>query len=204
MEQIIRYAKKSISVSVVRTWKIMDKSVIVGVIVAIAALGTAAFVSINLIGNDEFVQAQQQPDQGTPFIVQNTSRSAPDPLPGHETHQLVMVAPPRSDGKIYSGVVTFTASAPVEAVVLHPYRPVSANLTQGEEGNQPQAEPLTAPFGDGKVAISLMKKFTDSPINAGSLPFAGTALALHTLDGTPFTVTYTVDAEAKLPTIGAT
>lgn len=94
-------------------------------------------------------------------------------------------------------------SAPVDVVVLHPYKPVSANQTQGGEGNQSQAEPLNAPFGDGKVAISLMK-FTDSPINAGSLPFAGTALALHTLDGTPFTVTYTVDAEAKSPTTGTT
>jgi hypothetical protein len=63
---------------------------------------------------------------------------------------------------------------------------------------------LNAPFGDGKVAISLMRKFTDSPINAGSLPFAGTALAFHTLDGTPFTVTYAVDAEAKSSTTGTT
>jgi hypothetical protein len=152
-------------------------------------------VSINPIENDRFVQAQQQPDQGIPFIVQNISKSA---------HQLVMITPPRPDGKVYSGVVTFTASAPVEADVLHPYKPVSANQTQGGEGNQSQAEPLNAPFGDGKVAISLMRKFTDSPINAGSLPFAGTALAFHTLDGTPFTVTYAVDAEAKSSTTGTT
>lgn len=161
-------------------------------------------MSINPIENDGFVQAQQQLDQGIPFIVQNISKSAQDPLAGHEAYQLVMITPPRPDGKVYSGVVTFTASAPVKADVLHPYKPVSANQTQGGEGNQSQAEPLNAPFGDGKVAISLMRKFTDSPINAGSLPFAGTALAFHTLDGTPFTVTYAVDAEAKSPTTGTT
>jgi hypothetical protein len=149
-------------------------------------------------GNPTFAQGQtqQQQDQAAPFIVQNTSKSMQDPLPGHESHQIVIAAPPRSDGKIYSGVVTFTASIPVEVVVLHPYQPVAS---QGG-GNQSGGEPLNAPFGDGKVAISLMKKFTDSPVNAGSLPFAGNALAFHTLDGKPFTVTYTVDAEAKSPT----
>jgi hypothetical protein len=59
---------------------------------------------------------------------------------------------------------------------------------------------LNAPFGNGKVAISLMKQFTDTPINAGSFEFAGNTLAFHTLDGKPFTVTYTVDAEVKSPT----
>jgi hypothetical protein len=45
-----------------------------------------------------------------------------------------------------------------------------------------------------------MMKFTDSSINADSFGFAGNALAFHTLDGKPFTVTYTVDAEVESPT----
>ncbi len=91
---------------------------------------------------------------------------------------------------IYSGVATFSASQPVEVVVLYGYNPtVAANQTVGE--------PLTAPFADGQVAISLMKQFTDTPINAGSLAFTGNALGFHTLDGKPFSITYTVDAEIK-------
>jgi hypothetical protein len=43
-----------------------------------------------------------------------------------------------------------------------------------------------------------MKQFTDTPINAGSFAFTGNALAFHTLDRKPFTVTYTVDAEVKI------
>jgi pimeloyl-ACP methyl ester carboxylesterase len=62
---------------------------------------------------------------------------------------------PREDGKIYSGVATFTASQPVEAVVLHGYTPSQAL-------DQAHGEPLNAPFGNGKVAISLMKQFTDT------------------------------------------
>ena len=94
-----------------------------------------------------------------------------NPLPGHESHQIVIAAPPRDDGKIYSGIATYTASQPVEVVVLQSYK---AGTNSTETG-----EPLNAPFGDGKVAISLMKQFNDSPVNAGSFVFAGNALAFH-------------------------
>jgi hypothetical protein len=154
----------------------------------IAALSAISLISI---GNQTFAQNSAN-DQSIPFVVQNTSRSIQDPLPGHEGHQAVLAAPPRSDGKIYSGTVTFTASVPVEVVVLHNYKPINSTLSSD---NQKYGEPLNAPFGNGKVAISLMKQFTGLPLNAGSFDFAGTALAFHTLDGKPFTVTYTIDAD---------
>jgi hypothetical protein len=132
-------------------------------------------------------QSQPQTEQSTPFVVQNTTKSMQDPLPGHESHQIVIAAPPRDDGKIYSGIATYTASQPVEVVVLQSYK-AGANSTE-------TGEPLNAPFGDSKVAISLMKQFNDSPINAGSFVFAGNALAFHTLDGKPFVITYTVDGD---------
>jgi hypothetical protein len=159
---------------------------------AVATLVTFGMITMTYpIQNQVF--AQQQESQAISFTVQNTTMSTQDPLPGHETHQAVVAAPPREDGKIYSGVATFTASQPVEVVVLHGYTP-------SQTPDQTHGEPLNAPFGNGKVAISLMKKFTDSPINAGSFAFAGNALAFHTLDGKPFTVTYTIDAEVKSPT----
>jgi hypothetical protein len=125
-----------------------------------------------------------------------------DPVPGHSSHQLALAAPPRQDGKIWSGVVTFTASKPVDVVVLHPY-----NKPQTAATNQSFGEPLNAPnpFAPGQnIAITLMTKQTDRPIFSGSLPFAGTALAFHTTTGEPFTVTYTLDAEAKSPTTTTT
>ena len=162
---------------------------ILGVVAIVAAFGMID-ATIYPMENQAFAQQQ---DQAISFTVQNTSMSAQDPLPGHEAHQAVIAAPPREDGKIYSGVATFTASQPVEVVVLHGYTPSQAS-------DQARGEPLNAPFANGKVAISLMKQFTDTPINAGSFEFAGNALAFHTLDGKPFTVTYTVDAEVKSPT----
>jgi hypothetical protein len=157
----------------------------------------AKFLNLILTANkNAFAQEQTGGEGEDLLIVQNTSMSAPDPVPGHESHNLAIVAPPRQDGKIWSGVVTFTASKPVEVVVLHPY-----NVAQ--KPDQAHGEPLNAPnpFAKGQnIAITLMTKYTDNPIFAGSLPFTGSALAFHTTTGEPFTVTYTVDAEAKPPT----
>ena len=58
-------------------------------------------------------------------------------------------------------------------------------------------QPLTAPFGKGSVAISLVKTPSGTPVASGSMPFAGNALAFHTLNGDKFVVTYTADATPK-------
>ena len=54
-----------------------------------------------------------------PFVVTGTTHSIQDPLPGHESHQVVIAAPLRDDEKIYSGIASFTSSQPVEVVILH-------------------------------------------------------------------------------------
>ena len=91
------------------------------VISTIAILSASAYMAG--VKYQAFVRSTH--DQGTPFVVQNTSRSGPDPLPGHQLHQIVIAAPPRDDGKIYSGIATFTSSQPVEVVILHTYKPIS-------------------------------------------------------------------------------
>jgi hypothetical protein len=122
--------------------------------------------------------------------IQKTGVSAPDPLPGHSAHQLVMALPPRSDGKVWVGTVTWTASKPVEVVVLHMYNSsITADAAHGQ--------PLIAPFGNGSVAITLVKTPSGTPVASGSMPFAGNAVAFHTLNGDKFVVTYTADATPK-------
>ena len=154
------------------------------IVLALTSIALLSVIAMITQLSGQAVSAQQEQGQSTKFIVQNTSKSMQDPLPGHEAHQIVIAAPPRDDGKIYSGIATYTASQPVEVVVLQTYK---AGLNSTETG-----EPLNAPFGDGKVAISLMKQFNDSPVNAGSFVFAGNALAFHNLEGKPFVVTYTI------------
>jgi hypothetical protein len=58
-------------------------------------------------------------------------------------------------------------------------------------------QPLTALFGNGTVAITLIRTNGGKPIPSGYIPFTGNVLAFHRLSGDKFTVTYTVDATAK-------
>jgi hypothetical protein len=181
---------------------------LVSAIIAAAALGGLGVISITTTVNaqvpgmatsQENTTAQQSTPAtaegttaptGNTVTIQKTGVSDTDPLPGHSGHQLVMALAPRSDGKVWIGTVTWTASKPVEVVVLHGYNSsVTADAAHGQ--------PLTAPFGTGTVAISLIKTASGTPVASGAMPFAGNALAFHTLSGDKFTVTYTVDATAK-------
>jgi hypothetical protein len=164
-------------------------------------IAVAAFLGLGGVVNPSIINANAQQDQSTTMgdtvTIQKTGVSSTDPLPGHSAHQLVMALPPRDDGKVWSGTVTWTASKPVEVVVLHGYNSsVAADSAHGQ--------PLTAPFGNGAVAISLVKTNSGTPVASGSMAFVGNAVAFHTLSGDKFTVTYTVDATAKELTSGST
>ena len=63
--------------------------------------------------------------------IQNTTTSSQDPLPGHQGWQLAMILPPRPDGKVWLGTVTWSSSKPVDLVVLHAYKQVSADFAHG-------------------------------------------------------------------------
>src|SRR5215207_8312583 len=140
--------------------------------------------------------ATQGPPVNQNFVRQGTVASGQDPLPGHESHELAFVLPPRSDGGVYSGVLTYTASKPVEVMVLHNYDPQNSTAIPEEYGTE-----LTSPLpgGGGNIAITLFQPPYDAGINAASVPFAGNGLALHTLEDDPFTATYTVNAFATQP-----
>jgi hypothetical protein len=158
----------------------------IGIVIASVLVAAAVVTAIN-------EQQADAAEMSRRFIAQTTAMSDTDPVPGHSRHQLVIAVPPREDGQIWSGTVTWTSSTPLDVVVLHAYDP----STEIDE----RGEPLTAPspFNDGEIAITLVRPDSGSPVPSGTLSFAGSALAFHTTDGTPFTVTYTVDALAKTP-----
>lgn len=138
------------------------------------------------------------------YISQKTEMSVPaSPMvtpPGKLPHQTVFALPLRDDGKIWTGVVTFTASKPIEIEVLHNYDP---NILPDPQHGEPYHATLPT---NQTIALSTMSMFTDTPvrvtdtpISTGSLAFTGSALVFHKTSGEPFTVTYTVDAVAKKP-----
>ena len=57
--------------------------------------------------------------------------------------------------------------------------------------------PVTAPVGNGTIAFTLLKTDSGTSLPSGSANFVGDALSFHTLDGSKFTVAYTVDAVTK-------
>jgi hypothetical protein len=171
-------------------------------VLVLALVGAAAQVLIvttnaqNLTGGAAAAQNQTETTSmtGTNFTAQKTATSTVDALPGHEMHQAVIVVPQRTDGKIWVGTLSWSASKPVEVRLLQNY---DANV----KPDAAHGKPVTAPFAQGESAISLLLQDngagTVPSYNAGSMNFAADQVAFHTLGGVPFTVTYTVDAEAK-------
>jgi hypothetical protein len=134
------------------------------------------------------------------FIEQKTVMSQPAPIrhPGQPSHEVVFALPLRDDGKVWSGTVTFTASKPIEAEILHTYAPE-------HKPDSLHGEPYHAVLpGNKSIAITHMRDIIDVPIeingtgiSSGSFNFVGNALVFHKTNGEPFTVTYTIDARVK-------
>ena len=112
------------------------------------------------------------------IIKTGTLISVQDPGVGHEGHQLAIILPP--SGKPYTGVLSYSASENVQLVSL------VGPLADGEDNGQPIWTP------DGKTKFALT--FVDPGNSAGSWIFTGNALAVHTKNTTPFTVSYSVTA----------
>jgi hypothetical protein len=126
------------------------------------------------------------------FTAQKTAASKAGTLPIHQTHQTVKVLPERDDGKVWVGTISWASSKPVELELWHSYNSsIGADTEHGQ--------PVTAPYGNGTIAFTLLKTNSGTPLPSGSTNFAGDALSFHTLDGSKFTVAYTVDALAKTP-----
>ena len=142
--------------------------------------------------------ATQEPPVNQNFVRQGTVASGTSVLPSVEEgdENVAFILPPRNDGSVYSGVLTYTASKPVGVLVLHNYDPQNSTAIPEDYGTELTAE---LPDGSGNVAMTLFQPPYTGGVNAASVPFTGNGLALHTLDEGPFTATYTVNAFATQP-----
>ena len=184
------------------TWLVVATTVLALVLVAAATqvpiVTTNAQLALPELNVTEGGAAQNQTETtsmtATNFTAQKTAISTVDTLPGHEMHQAVIVLPQRTDGKVWVGTLSWSASKPVEVRLLQNY---DANV----KPDAAHGKPVTAPFAQGESAISLLLQTngagTVPSYNAGSMNFAASQVAFHTLGGVPFSVTYTIDAEAK-------
>jgi plastocyanin len=156
--------------------------------------GNLPFANAQPTSNVEDEEQQRLPEtqqEAQPIVRQGTAISSQDPLPGHEAMQMATVLPFRQDGTLYSGVITYTASAPAEVMILNMQ---TLNETEQTMLNATDDSDLETPFTlplDNQTSIA----FTTLPAEtSATVPFVGNAVWLHTIDGTPFTATFTVNA----------
>jgi len=142
---------------------------------------TGNALAVHTLNTDQFTvsySVSYMEKEMSDTVKTGTITSMQDPGVGHETHQLAIILPP-SD-KAYSGILTYSASEPIQLVALH------GPLAEGEDAGQA----IWTPDGTTKFALT----FVDKEAAAGTWKFAGNALAVHTLNTEPFTVSYSVVA----------
>jgi hypothetical protein len=171
----------------------------VGSLTGAIATGGAATISYAQQGGDQggAQSGAQDGQQGGRIVRQGTVTSSPDPLPGMEEEQRATILPLRQDGSIYTGVLTYTATEPVDVVILN-----MQNLNETERAilngtDSDLGTLLTSQLNNQtSLVISTITPTYggDSPPSA-SIPFAGNAVWLHTSDGTPFAASYAVSAQ---------
>jgi hypothetical protein len=186
-------------------------------VIAIITVGLLSF-SVVVSNNDTSSQLQvlaQEEDEDqdgdssstTADVIdtiaqRGTLTSSQDPLRGHESHQATVILPPRDDGGLYSGVVTYTASVPVEVAVIQSYD--LDNVTTAEIPDEFGALLTSpAPWSEGDTVTPLMMSvdYANSPTTSSTTPFVGNVLALHTSTGEPFIATYSVVADVYQPDV---
>ena len=120
--------------------------------------------------------AEMQTSLKVPKTITGVITSVQDPGQGHEGHQLAMILPPSEN--TYRGYLTYIASENVQLVALH--GPLKKGMDKG------QAIWST----DGKTKFGLT--FVDRETSTGVWQFSGNAIAVHTKNTEPFTVSYSV------------
>jgi plastocyanin len=144
-------------------------------------------------------QALTQQQQEETIIREGTVTSSQDPLLGHEEHQMATILPFRPDGTIYAGVLTYTATEPVEVVILNIQilNETEQQVLNATEDDGAFGTLLTSQLDNQtSLAISyITPEYGDSPAPSASIPFAGNAVWLHTLSGEPFVATFAASAQ---------
>ena len=161
-------------------------------LILITVTGTSSKVANNVYAQN--ADNTTQPEIGQTIVWQGTVSSFKDPLKGHESHQVAVILPPREDQAVYTGVISFIASKPVEVVTLHDY--TLGNMTIPDKFGVVMKAPTPWREG-GEVATAMMALDypKNTPTFSANVPFVGNALGLHTTNGDQFVATYTVVAQ---------
>ena len=183
---------------------------IIAVAIAGPLLGITNFVSNNIIHNHQaFATHMDTATSNEKTIVhQGIIASSPNPQikpRPDETTQAVVILPYRADGSIYKGVLTFTATKPVEVTFSHRIPIDNTTLSQldMQKFGKLFVRHLTAFPGNISAPSRIIPDYSgsSSPYFSASLPFVASSVVLRTNNGEPFIAAYEVSADIIQPKI---
>ena len=191
------------------------KKVLVTFIITIAfgvlLIGITNFVNNNIIYNNHqaFATHMNTATSNEKTVVhQGIIASGPNPQikpEPNEGRQSVVILPYRSDGSIYRGVLSYTATKPVEVTLSHRIPIDNTTLSQlnVQKYGKLFVRHLTAFPGNISAPSRIIPDYrggTTSPYFAASIPFVASSVVLRT-NGEPFIATYEVSADIVQPKI---
>jgi hypothetical protein len=140
-------------------------------------------------------------------VHQGIIASSPSPqiIPGPNEHlQTAVVLPYRSDGSIYKGTLSFTATKPVEVTFNHRLPIDNATLSQldMEKFGKMFVRHLTAFPGNVSAIGRMIPDYSGStsPYFSASIPFVSSSVVLRT-NNEPFIAAYEVFADIVQPKV---
>lgn len=208
----------------------MIQSVLIaGVIAAILAAGGNIFSANPIIAQQMLASAQPQTvNNATPPTINSTKNidnmtlpgqtvlyrgivSSEEPIhlilpPGEEPHG-ASILPEREDGASYTGVMTFTATKPVEIGFSHRLHIDNSTLSQLDAktlddlliGRHINRGEHAVPGVISVPSVLIPDYGSSPPYFSASIPFVGSSVWLRTPHGDPFIAVYEVVAEVVQP-----
>ena len=183
---------------------------VIGVAFVGPLLGITNFFNNNIIYNHQaFATHMDTATSNEKTVVhQGIIASSPSPqvkpMP-NEHLQSVVILPFRSDGSIYRGVLTYTATKPVEVTLSHRIPIDNTTLSQlnVQKHGKLFVRHLTAFPGNITAPSRIIPDYrggSTSPYFSASIPFVASSVALRT-NGEPFIAAYEVSADIVQPKI---
>ena len=177
---------------------------VIGVAFVGPLLGITNFFNNNIIYNHQaFATHMDTATSNEKTVVhQGIIASSPSPqvkpMP-NEHLQSVVILPFRSDGSIYRGVLTYTATKPVEVTLSHRIPIDNTTLSQlnVQKHGKLFVRHFTAFPGNITAPSRIIPDYrggSTSPYFSASIPFVASSVALRT-NGEPFIVAYEVSAD---------
>jgi hypothetical protein len=175
-------------------------------------LGITNFVNNNIIYNNNhqaFATHMETATSNEKTVVhQGIIASGPNPqikLEPNEDLQSAVILPYRSDGSIYRGVLSYTATKSVEVALSHRIPIDNTTLSQlnVQKHGKLFVRHLTAFPGNISAISRIIPDYrggSTSPYFAASIPFVASSVILRT-NGEPFIVAYEVSADIVQPKI---